>query len=69
LSFARGKPFGLAPLVGGPLLQTDDGEAWRVVPTELGDDIQAATVVDPGRAYVLTRDGRLARYSDPRVRP
>jgi serine/threonine-protein kinase len=68
LAFARGgEPFGLAPLEGRCLM-TDDGRSWQVVKAGLTGRTPAAVVVDPGRAYVLGRDGKVARYTDPRVK-
>jgi photosystem II stability/assembly factor-like uncharacterized protein len=71
-AFGRGdEPFGLAPLVDGRVLWTNDGRTWQVVPPakfEFPERNAAAAVVDPGRAYVLGRDGWVARYTDPRFR-
>lgn len=71
LAFARsGEPVALAPLSEGRVLRTDDGRTWRAADTGLDFySAPAAAVVDPGRAYVLGSDGRVARYTDPRVPP
>ena len=70
LAFAPGgEPFGVAPLLDGLALRTDDGRTWRSEEIRLNDLTPAAAVVDPGRAYVLGRGGRVARYTDPRFKP
>jgi photosystem II stability/assembly factor-like uncharacterized protein len=69
LAFARGAPFGLAPLTDGQVLLTADGRAWRTVEVGLAGLTPAAAVVDRGRAYVLARNGQVARYTDPQFRP
>jgi photosystem II stability/assembly factor-like uncharacterized protein len=70
LAFApRGGPFGIAPLWNGQVLMTTDGAGWKEAAIELGYSMPAAAVVDPGWAYVLGSDGRLAHYVDPRVKP
>lgn len=51
------------------MLRTDDGRTWQAVEAGLDYATPAAAVVDPGRAYVLGADGRVARYTDPRARP
>jgi photosystem II stability/assembly factor-like uncharacterized protein len=62
-----GSGFGIAPLWKGRVLLTRTGQAWQVVEVGLGYSMPAAVVVDPGRAYVLGADGRIARYVDPGV--
>jgi photosystem II stability/assembly factor-like uncharacterized protein len=70
LAFAgSGNSFGLAPLWQGKVLMTTTGENWRSVEVPLGYSMPCAVVVDPGCAYVLGTDGRLAHYIDPRVAP
>jgi photosystem II stability/assembly factor-like uncharacterized protein len=70
LAFARtGELVALAPLWKGLVLWTDDGRTWRADNTGLEYATPAAAVVDAGRAYVLGSDGRVARYTDPRVPP
>jgi photosystem II stability/assembly factor-like uncharacterized protein len=70
LAFPRsGEPFGLGPLLDGQTLRTLDGQTWRIDEIGFIDFTPSAAVVDPGRAYVLGRGGRIARYSDPRFKP
>jgi photosystem II stability/assembly factor-like uncharacterized protein len=69
LAFAPGEGIGLAPLLDGQVLRTDDGHNWRIDEIGLNDLTPAAAVVDPGRAYVLGRGGRVARYTDPHFKP
>jgi photosystem II stability/assembly factor-like uncharacterized protein len=66
LAFARGGSFGIAPLPDGRTLLTADGESWRFADTGLRGSTTAAAVVDAGRGYVMTSDGRLARYTGPK---
>ena len=68
LAFApHGGTFGLAPLWSGKVLRTTTGESWQAVDVPLDYALPSAVVVDPGCAYVLGSDGRLAHYVDPRV--
>jgi photosystem II stability/assembly factor-like uncharacterized protein len=70
LAFARsGQAWALAPLLDGRVLLSADGRSWQAVQVELTGLTPDAAVVDPGRAYVLARDGGVARYTDPRFRP
>jgi serine/threonine protein kinase len=59
--------FGLAPLWNGIVLITTDGQSWRktAIHDDFGYSMPGAVVVDPGCAYVLSSDGRIARFSDP----
>jgi photosystem II stability/assembly factor-like uncharacterized protein len=61
----HGAPFGLVTLAGGKLLLTADGQTWRRVGPDLGPSLPGVAVVDPGCAFVLAADGRVARYLDP----
>jgi photosystem II stability/assembly factor-like uncharacterized protein len=70
LAFAPGREvFGLAPLWRGQALQTTDGEHWRVVEVGPGYSLPDVAVVDRGCAYVLSADGRVARYLDKSTPP
>jgi photosystem II stability/assembly factor-like uncharacterized protein len=70
LAFAPGREvFGLAPLWQGQVLKTTDGEYWQTVQVDLGYSLPDVAVVDRGCAYVLSADGRIARYLDPSVPP
>jgi photosystem II stability/assembly factor-like uncharacterized protein/tRNA A-37 threonylcarbamoyl transferase component Bud32 len=70
LAFApRGGQFGIAPLWNGQVLMTTDGDSWREAAIDLGYSMPSAAVVDPGWAYVLGSDGRVAHFVDPRVQP
>jgi photosystem II stability/assembly factor-like uncharacterized protein len=69
LAFARREPSGIAPLLDGRALWTDDGRTWKSVETGLKGGTPAAAVVDAGRAYVLAQNGWIARFTDPTVRP
>jgi photosystem II stability/assembly factor-like uncharacterized protein len=66
---AQGDPLGVAPLWNGKVLVSARGQSWQVTDVGLGYSMPSAVVVDPGCAYVLGADGRIARYTDPRVRP
>ncbi|HEV3257436.1 MAG TPA: hypothetical protein VG013_11185 [Gemmataceae bacterium] len=46
---------------------TDTGHTWRAVEVPLACSMPSAVVVDPGCAYVLGADGRLAHYINPQV--
>ena len=59
--------FGLAPVWKGKVLVTRDGMKWDVLQVPLDYATPAAAVVDPGWAFVLGSDGKIARYVDPRV--
>jgi photosystem II stability/assembly factor-like uncharacterized protein/tRNA A-37 threonylcarbamoyl transferase component Bud32 len=68
LAFSEhGAPLGVAPLWNGKVLLSVAGQGWQVVDVPLGYSIPSAAVVDPACAYVLGADGRIARYTDPRV--
>jgi photosystem II stability/assembly factor-like uncharacterized protein len=70
LAFAPGaSAFGLAPLWKGKVLMMTTGQTWHPVQVQLGYSMPSAVVVDPGCAYVLGTDGRIAHYVDPRVEP
>jgi hypothetical protein len=62
-----GGAFGIAPLWNGKVLQTTTGENWQEIDVKLGYSLPDAVVVDPGCAYVLGSEGRIARYLDPRI--
>ena len=63
----RHSGFGLAPVWKGRVLLTRDGKAWSLVETDLDYATPDAAVVDPGWAFVLGSDGKVARYVDPGV--
>lgn len=60
-AFDSGGRFGVAPLWHGKVLTTTDG-SWRLEDVQLGESMPGAAVVDPGCAYVLGADGRIARF-------
>jgi serine/threonine protein kinase/photosystem II stability/assembly factor-like uncharacterized protein len=68
LAFDPQGRLGLAPLYQGKVMVTTDRKGWRVVDAPLAHSMPSAAVVDPGCAYVLGADGRIARYVDPRVK-
>ena len=59
--------FGLAPVWKGKVLMTRDGMKWDLDQVPLDYATPAAAVVDPGWAFVLGSDGKIARYVDPRA--
>jgi hypothetical protein len=69
LAFApRGSVFGLAPLWKGKVLVTTTGQTWELAQVDLAYAMPSAAVVDPGWAYVLGANGRLAHYVNPSVK-
>ena len=63
----HGSGFGLAPVWKGSVLLTKDGKDWSLVQVDLEYATPDAVVVDPGWAFVLGSEGRIARYVDPSV--